>query len=377
MLTRSTAPYWLLALMFAFASAVFSVPFWDWRTPHHLPVPRELFILILALGFALLLLLTAFDTNTRRRMLRGFMVFGVMFTGIFGSMQTQQQGQLDNVRSSPSYQRTAEMLRQTNADIQLRTEKKWGAYQHQEERADSLARALRQYEEAGEEITSPALAMAKVGLGVPATIMAGLFAALASLIIDQGTRFAAIRIRELTGAPGQGATGGGATPNWFERLRNRFRSNHGTPKKRATVQGKSGVTPATDGGATGEGATDDGRTAQLIRELWEGGNRNKSDIARRVSCSRTYVQKVVRQMAAAGEGGEGAPALMAANEKIRRNRQQRIRMLEDYLSEYPDASLNEMADAVGVSSRETVRKYLQEIEGGQSIGAAASQYSRN
>lgn len=80
---------------------------------------------------------------------------------------------------------------------------------------------------------------------------------------------------------------------------------------------------------------------------------------------------------ATGHGGNGARSLKAANAKIRRNREQRIRMLEDYLNEYPDASLNEMADAVGVSSRETVRKYLQEIEGGSTVGANASKFSRN
>lgn len=45
-----------------------------------------------------------------------------------------------------------------------------------------------------------------------------------------------------------------------------------------------------------------------------------------------------------------------------RSQEQRIRLLENYLAEYPDASLNEMADAIGVSSRTTVRKYLDEID---------------
>lgn len=53
--------------------------------------------------------------------------------------------------------------------------------------------------------------------------------------------------------------------------------------------------------------------------------------------------------------------LAAANAQIRRNKQERMQILEEYLDEYPDASLSEMAAVVGVASRETVRKYLQEL----------------
>jgi len=53
--------------------------------------------------------------------------------------------------------------------------------------------------------------------------------------------------------------------------------------------------------------------------------------------------------------------MSAANAQVRRNKQERMQMLEDFIDEYPDASLSEMAAAVGVSSRETVRKYLQEM----------------
>lgn len=44
------------------------------------------------------------------------------------------------------------------------------------------------------------------------------------------------------------------------------------------------------------------------------------------------------------------------------NREERIARLEDYLKVYPDATISEMAAFIGVNSRETVRKYLQEIE---------------
>lgn len=60
----------------------------------------------------------------------------------------------------------------------------------------------------------------------------------------------------------------------------------------------------------------------------------------------------------------GNGSLQTANEAIRRNKQERMQMLRDYLDEYPDASMTEMASAIGVSSRETVRKYLQEMRRG-------------
>lgn len=62
--------------------------------------------------------------------------------------------------------------------------------------------------------------------------------------------------------------------------------------------------------------------------------------------------------------------LHAANAKIRQNKARRMKILSEYLNEHPDASLNEMADVVGVSSRETVRKYLDEM-------GHRSEFSRN
>lgn len=57
----------------------------------------------------------------------------------------------------------------------------------------------------------------------------------------------------------------------------------------------------------------------------------------------------------------GSRALEAANTKIQHNKQQRMEMLDSYLDIYPDATLSEMAKAIGVSSRETVRRYLAEM----------------
>lgn len=74
-----------------------------------------------------------------------------------------------------------------------------------------------------------------------------------------------------------------------------------------------------------------------------------------------------RQMSRNAAASESKPkmlrtgSLSAANARIQLNKRQRMRMLQEYLHEYPDASLNELADAVGVSSRETVRKYLAEM----------------
>lgn len=54
-------------------------------------------------------------------------------------------------------------------------------------------------------------------------------------------------------------------------------------------------------------------------------------------------------------------SMAAANAQVSRNKQQRMKRLEEFLETRPDATLAEMADAVGVSSRETVRKYLNEM----------------
>ena len=43
------------------------------------------------------------------------------------------------------------------------------------------------------------------------------------------------------------------------------------------------------------------------------------------------------------------------------DKKKRMKRLEEFLESRPDASLAEMADAVGVSSRATVRKYLNEL----------------
>lgn len=69
--------------------------------------------------------------------------------------------------------------------------------------------------------------------------------------------------------------------------------------------------------------------------------------------------------------------LNAANAKIQRNKAERMQILEEYLEDNPDASLSEMAEAVGVSSRETVRKYLNEMNRSGTISTNGKTFSRN
>ncbi|HQU74368.1 MAG TPA: hypothetical protein PKV71_13070 [Calditrichia bacterium] len=75
---------------------------------------------------------------------------------------------------------------------------------------------------------------------------------------------------------------------------------------------------------------------------------------------------------------KAATSLRAANRKKQLKRADRIRMLEEYIDDNPNASLAEMADYVGVESRETVRRYLTEINQ-QPNGYAkpASKFGRN
>lgn len=90
-----------------------------------------------------------------------------------------------------------------------------------------------------------------------------------------------------------------------------------------------------------------------------------------------------RQMARNAAASSSKPKMLrngnldAANTRIQLNKRQRMQMLEEYLDEYPDASLTEMADAVGVSSRETVRKYLAEMGRGSKFPGNVRKFSAN
>ena len=55
------------------------------------------------------------------------------------------------------------------------------------------------------------------------------------------------------------------------------------------------------------------------------------------------------------------PFLKRANQKIQHNKVHRMWLLEEYLVEHPNASLSQMAGAIGVS-RETARRYLKELQ---------------
>ncbi|RMG41959.1 MAG: hypothetical protein D6732_01755 [Methanobacteriota archaeon] len=68
-----------------------------------------------------------------------------------------------------------------------------------------------------------------------------------------------------------------------------------------------------------------------------------------------------KKIPALGFSTNGNGTLDAANAKIQQNKHQRMAMLDAYLDLYPEATLAEMAKAIGVSSRETVRRYLAEM----------------
>lgn len=70
-------------------------------------------------------------------------------------------------------------------------------------------------------------------------------------------------------------------------------------------------------------------------------------------------------------------SLSVANKKIQNNKQERMAHLENYLEVNPEASLSEMAAEIGVSSRETVRKYLNEMGRGPSHQQPGTPFSRN
>ncbi len=89
-------------------------------------------------------------------------------------------------------------------------------------------------------------------------------------------------------------------------------------------------------------------------------------------------ERIVKQVNTRHRQPAGQPnGITQANAKIQSNKRQRIQELELYLESYPDASLAEMADAIGVSSRETVRKYLAEMGVKNRASANGAGYSRN
>ncbi|MGH1361946.1 MAG: hypothetical protein ACRBF0_00225 [Calditrichia bacterium] len=70
------------------------------------------------------------------------------------------------------------------------------------------------------------------------------------------------------------------------------------------------------------------------------------------------------------------PALSAANATKSRNKEQRLRQLKRFIQTHPDATLTEMASAVGVTSK-TVRSYLNEIGHAEKFARHESKFSAN
>lgn len=95
-------------------------------------------------------------------------------------------------------------------------------------------------------------------------------------------------------------------------------------------------------------------TDREILRLWESGITNKAEIGRKVGKSRTHVGNVVN--------GNSNVVVRKDTSTTRLSKQERLDVLAEYLEEYPDASLSELASVVGVASRETIRKYLQELD---------------
>lgn len=80
-----------------------------------------------------------------------------------------------------------------------------------------------------------------------------------------------------------------------------------------------------------------------------------------VSSSRRPSENGTRLMTRFVNVADPRPFLKQANAKIQENKYKRMQRLEDFLKENPNASLSQMADAIGVASRETARRYLREL----------------
>ncbi|NIT58011.1 MAG: hypothetical protein GWN00_17825 [Aliifodinibius sp.] len=105
------------------------------------------------------------------------------------------------------------------------------------------------------------------------------------------------------------------------------------------------------------------------------GTRNLIEYKREMARHRSLKRPQKTNLPAIGAGRNGN--LSAANNKIKQNKQRRMQMLEEYLEDYPDATLNDMADAIGVSSRETVRKYLNEMGQTSAFASNGKKFSTN
>lgn len=94
-----------------------------------------------------------------------------------------------------------------------------------------------------------------------------------------------------------------------------------------------------------------------------------------------------QQVRTAGGSTSGRPeaarggAVHSGNGRVKSQqygaKEQRKRVLKKYLESNPGASMSEMANAIGVSSPATVKKYLEEIDHGGHISQNGARFSAN
>lgn len=97
-------------------------------------------------------------------------------------------------------------------------------------------------------------------------------------------------------------------------------------------------------------------TDKEILRLWDSGITNKAEIGRRVGKSRTHVGNVINGNTHVVVRKDGLPQHPAH----RLTKAERLEILQQMMEE--GRSMQEMREAIGVASLETVKKYLMELE---------------
>ena len=97
-------------------------------------------------------------------------------------------------------------------------------------------------------------------------------------------------------------------------------------------------------------------TDREILRLWDSGITNKAEIGRRVGKSRTHVGNVINGNAHVVVRKDG----LQQHPARRLTKAERLEILQQMIEE--GRSMQEMREAIGVASLETVKKYLMELE---------------
>jgi hypothetical protein len=351
-------------------STMLSQPFWENRIPTDVKVWDKVTWSFLVAGtFVGLLLLIKMVQKPAETILQQFkmsfvIVILIMVTGLWGSIETQFRGVADSVEQSDEYVTAKQNYDIAAGDAQVRVQKKWGLYSGTNKKLESLRADMDGLKAGGAYTTRITDALGGDNVDPKAILL--IVAIVGSLVADLSLGWLATNFkqawREVFPKTETPQTGSSATNNVV------------APTKQVSVQVERDTSPATrtvptipQSGSmqpqTGssamlhcylseyatENAEADAKRAR-IRQLHNEG-KTKSEIARVVAgetgnCSRAYVQQVLKD--------EPKPT-------YKTTKTQRMQMLKDYLEDHPNASLAELADAVGVSSRETVRRYLNEL----------------